>query len=540
MRSSAKSLRSMLRSGVNWESVRVLVADGSESVRRQFQEAFDRMEVPCRTAADGAEVHQIIDRRGGFDIYFLDLYTPAINGVRLAEWIRERRERCAVVLTSSGIWENLQDAVLRSGADTGLIKPILSSALVDCMNECLGNTSASQALDSTDEFAGKALLLAEDIEINREIVLTLLQDTGLAIDCAENGLEAVALMEAHPDKYDMVFMDMQMPCMDGLEATRRIRALPASWCREIPIIAMTANVFKDDVESCLRAGMNGHIGKPIDLGDMMGKLRKYLLSAESAPPRSLMQGQGEFTLARKETRSAGGLAEGTKVSIDIRIFDEQGKRGVVSLSSVVEEIYPGGFFLVRMPMRNNACYLLPRDEMFLVYFTADTEASGGDMFVIPARFVERVERAHSVCAKLEPLGKIERSQRRDCYRLPLSIDVSLKRVRGEDILSADARMINFSDGGMLIATDAEIDIGESMVLDFDIGNHETVKGVVLRKEKVEFGRPRFRAAIEFNDADKSQKERFYRFITEKQMEKASAVKGSERAASPPRYDISAV
>ncbi len=538
MSSSAKSLRSMLRPGIDWENVRVLVADGSEAVRRQFQEAFKRMEVQCETAADGTAVRDIIDKQGGFDVYFIDLYTHAINGVRLTEWIRSRGERCAVILISATSWENLQDAVLRSGADKGLTKPILSSALVDCMNECLGNPNTNHARDNTDEFAGKFLLLAEDIAINREIVLTLLADTGLNIDCAENGKEALALLEANPDKYDMVFMDMQMPCMDGLEATRRMRALPSPWCKEIPIIAMTANVFKDDIEHCLDAGMNGHIGKPIDLDDMMGTLRKYLLNAEQSKISARWEGQAEFTLPREEDQLEVKVTEGTKVSIDIRAFDARGKRGVISLPSVVEEVFSDGFFLVQMPMRDNAYYLLPRDEMFLIYFTTDNGISGSDMFAVPARYVEKVERDSAAYAKLELLGKVERSQRRDCYRLPLSIDVLLTRAHSSDMQPVTVRMVNFSDGGMLIAADMSLDIGEKVTLEFDIDNHETVNGVVLRTERAEFGRPRFRAAIEFDGADKAQKERFYRFITEKQMERSAAMKEGDYSASLPQYDVS--
>ena len=127
-----------------------------------------------------------------------------------------------------------------------------------------------------NEFTGKYLLLAEDIEINREIIQSLLEDTGLVIDCAENGQEAVVAVEAEPNRYDIVFMDMQMPIMDGLEATRGIRALPFERCKEIPIIAMTANVFKEDIDNCLAAGMNDHIGKPINVEKIYTKLRKYI------------------------------------------------------------------------------------------------------------------------------------------------------------------------------------------------------------------------------------------------------------------------
>ncbi len=339
----------------------------------------------------------------------------------------------------------------------------------------------------------------------------------------ENGGEALALMEAQPDKYDMVFMDMQMPVMDGLEATRRIRAIPEQWCKEIPIIAMTANVFKDDIDNCLKAGMNDHIGKPINFDEMIWKLRKYLLSVEYNRQDSI---QAELALVGADEERAVKLTEGTKVSVDLRVFDEQGKRGSLSLPTVVSEIYPDGYFVVEMPKYRGDYYPLPRDEMFLVYFTADIEKELSEMFVIPARCVEKIERDGVAYAKLEPLGKIERSQRRDCYRLPLSLAVEVRQMLELEIgdQPADAKMINFSDGGMLIATDVDLMPGDSVSLDFSIGERETVGGVVLRKEKVEYGRPRFKVAIAFNNASKDQKDRFYNFIMAKQIEKASAMK----------------
>ncbi|MCL2174818.1 MAG: ATP-binding protein [Treponema sp.] len=121
------------------------------------------------------------------------------------------------------------------------------------------------------EFNGKKLLIAEDIEINREIIISLLENSGLIIDVAENGKEALDKASVK-GAYDLILMDMQMPEMDGLEATRQIRAFDS----KIPIIAMTANVFKEDVENCLAAGMNDHIGKPIDLDTVIEKLKKFL------------------------------------------------------------------------------------------------------------------------------------------------------------------------------------------------------------------------------------------------------------------------
>ncbi len=532
MPNTAKNLRSLLRPGVNWDSVRVLVVDSAASVRRQFRETFERLGVECVTVEDGVAAHDAIEEHADFDVYFIDVHAAGVNNVMmLPAWIRSRGERSAIILTSDSDWEGLQEAVLRSGADKGLIKPILSSALIDCMNECLGNPDTNQALDNNNEFAGKTLLLAEDIDINREIVVSLLADTGLQIDCAENGRDALTLMEANPNKYDMVFMDMQMPIMDGLEATRQIRALSAPWSKEMPIIAMTANVFKDDVANCMNAGMNDHMGKPIDFEEMMGKLRKYLLDDEYAQHRLRYESRSALALLRGDDRYIAKLTEGTKVSVDIRVLNDQGKRGVISLPSIVEEVYSDGFFLVQMPKHQSGYYPLPRDEMFLVYFTVEAEKSAADMFVIPARFIEKIEREDSVYAKLEPLGKIERSQRRDCYRLPLSIEVTLRRAYGKDALATNARMINFSDGGMLISTDINLVQGENVTLDFSIGEHETVGGNVLRVERTEYARPRYRAAIAFNNATIDQKERFYRFIMDKQVEKAAAMRDGFTAQS---------
>ncbi|MDR0325690.1 MAG: response regulator [Oscillospiraceae bacterium] len=145
-----------------------------------------------------------------------------------------------------------------------------------------GDGGSENAETDTDgaaggEFAGKRLLLAEDIEINRDILIALLEDTSISIDCAENGQEALDMVASDPKGYDIVLMDIQMPKMDGLEATRRIRDLPALSGAKLPIIAVTANVFKDDIEACLAAGMDDHVGKPVDMDKLLDKMRHYML-----------------------------------------------------------------------------------------------------------------------------------------------------------------------------------------------------------------------------------------------------------------------
>jgi CheY-like chemotaxis protein len=125
---------------------------------------------------------------------------------------------------------------------------------------------------------GKTALLVEDVEINREIVMAMLEDTGLQIVCAENGSEALELFTACPKKFDVILMDINMPGMDGAEATRRIRALDTPESMRVPIIAMTANVLTSEVETYFSAGMTGHIGKPMDPEKLLSTLNEYLNS----------------------------------------------------------------------------------------------------------------------------------------------------------------------------------------------------------------------------------------------------------------------
>jgi CheY-like chemotaxis protein len=173
----------------------------------------------------------------------------------------------------------IADNAKEAGVDKFLSKPLFPSSIAEIINECLGmdsqQTNEEQA-GIAGIFAGRRILLAEDVEINREIVEALLEPTQLRMDFAENGRDAVRMFSEAPDKYDMIFMDVQMPEMDGYEATRRIRALDVPNARTIPIIAMTANVFREDVERCLEAGMNSHLGKPVEFNDMIESLRAYL------------------------------------------------------------------------------------------------------------------------------------------------------------------------------------------------------------------------------------------------------------------------
>jgi CheY-like chemotaxis protein len=183
-------------------------------------------------------------------------------------------------MISAADWNEVAEEAKEAGVAEFLSKPLFSFAIAEVINEHLSvdkrQTEKEQAAEIEGIFAGRRILLVEDVEINREIVMCLLEPTQLEVDCAENGIEAVRMFTAAPHKYDMIFMDIQMPEMDGYEATRRIRALDVPEAKTVPIVAMTANVFREDVEKCLNAGMNDHVGKPIDFEEVLNHLRSYL------------------------------------------------------------------------------------------------------------------------------------------------------------------------------------------------------------------------------------------------------------------------
>jgi CheY-like chemotaxis protein len=185
-----------------------------------------------------------------------------------------------IAMISSADRTLYEDDERRAGVTGFLSKPIFPFAVAQCVHECLGDSeelsTEGDIVAKADDFSAYRILLAEDVEINREIVSALLEPTGVVVDCAENGAAALEMFGASPDVYDMIFMDVQMPEMDGYEATRRIRALDTARAESVPIIAMTANVFREDVEKCLEAGMNDHLGKPIDFDEVIGMLRNYL------------------------------------------------------------------------------------------------------------------------------------------------------------------------------------------------------------------------------------------------------------------------
>jgi CheY-like chemotaxis protein len=257
-----------------------MAVDDDPDILTYFLDLAQGFGIHCDVAISGAKALELVDQHGGYHIYFIDWKMPIMGGIELVREIKTRvTENSIVIMISAAEWSGIADKAREAGVDKFLSKPLFPSTIAEVINECLGvdkeQEERAHDADISGIFAGMRILLVEDVDINREIVLTLLEPTKLDIDCAENGQEAVRMFSEMPYKYDMIFMDIQMPVMDGYEATRKIRALNVQTAKKIPIVAMTANVFREDVERCLEAGMDGHVCKPIDFEEVLAKLRSY-------------------------------------------------------------------------------------------------------------------------------------------------------------------------------------------------------------------------------------------------------------------------
>jgi len=266
--------------GVNWGNIRLFAVDDEQEIRRFFTDVSESLGIFCAIANSGEDAVEKLALDNNYDVFCIDYKLPGMDGLELTRYIREHVKReCIVLLFSAGDWSVIESEALSAGVDKFLPKPLFQSSIVDLVNECFGSKSIKDtdaAVTAGADYAGRTILLVEDIEINREIIIALLEPTNMTVHCAENGVAAVRMFESDPYKYDLVFMDLQMPEMDGYEATRRIRAMDMPCAKEIPIIAMTANVFREDIKRCIEAGMNAHVGKPISIDDVLKVIKKYV------------------------------------------------------------------------------------------------------------------------------------------------------------------------------------------------------------------------------------------------------------------------
>ncbi len=265
---------------------RVLLLSGSEKAAANACRMLSDLHVEADWAKDAQDVvDHINDALFADQEYFALLTAEQVPGVDLMAFLPEVRQRMGqdfpILLLSENDWSQTEYMFTRAGVDGFIPLPLFRSRLAEGLYAYTPEGRVQQGPlplgSQRRDFSRRHILLVEDNELNREIALELLSQSGLSIDTAENGREAVDRFAASaPYSYDMILMDIQMPIMNGLDATRAIRAMERTDAGQVPIIAMTANAFVEDVQASLDAGMVAHISKPLDMDKVFSTMELFL------------------------------------------------------------------------------------------------------------------------------------------------------------------------------------------------------------------------------------------------------------------------
>ena len=209
--------------------------------------------------------------------YIIDWRLPDMNGIEVTRQIRSLNDDTPIIILTAYDWTDIEVEARDAGVTAFCAKPLFLSELRRVLAEPFRMEEQAEPTEKAAEFAGKRLLVVEDNALNREIAVTMLEEAGFAVDTAENGKLAVdKVRESAPGYYDLVLMDIQMPVMNGYEATRAIRALPDAEKAALPIVAITANAFDEDRQNAAKAGMNGHLSKPFDMQQLLAMIEEVL------------------------------------------------------------------------------------------------------------------------------------------------------------------------------------------------------------------------------------------------------------------------
>lgn len=261
---------------------RVLLIDEDPMTRESGRRALLSLGVNAECAGDVGEADAMILKRQrngqGYTLILIGWDQSQPAGLETAKQIRNTLSADgARLILFTYDWNEIKDEALSAGIDGFIEKPLFCSVLRDCLNEYAEGKVKLKHSKMVCDFSGKTFLLAEDNELNREIALELLGNMGARLETAANGREALKqFQEQKPGYYDLILMDIQMPVMDGYEAARGIRALPREDSKTVPIIAMTADAFVEDIENAVSAGMNGHMAKPLDFETLACEISRYL------------------------------------------------------------------------------------------------------------------------------------------------------------------------------------------------------------------------------------------------------------------------
>lgn len=254
------------------DKIRVLIVDDEEEVCVHASLLLKRMGIVAQCANSGDEavrtVLEAYEMGKGYDVCIVDWQMPGMDGIEVTGKIRKKLGTdTPIIIISAYDWSEIEEEARWSGVNAFLAKPMFESTLYDILVSTTGSNHSIKKLEAPEnDYIGKRILLVEDNVLNMEIAVELLNMMGVETECAINGQEAVSKFEtSSAGYYDAIFMDVQMPVMDGYTATREIRASTHPNAKTIPIVAMTANTFIEDIDASYAAGMNGHIAKPVDV-----------------------------------------------------------------------------------------------------------------------------------------------------------------------------------------------------------------------------------------------------------------------------------
>ncbi|MBR4092201.1 MAG: response regulator, partial [Mogibacterium sp.] len=259
----------------------VLVIDDDPIACEHAQLVLGQVGVECEKALSGAEGLQMVKvrhaRREPYNLILVDWRMPDMDGMETTRQIRAAvgTETPVIILTSYN-WDEIEDEAKAAGVDTFVAKPLFAGTVLDEFREAFKRKNPKLERETAD-LRSRRVLLAEDVTVNAEIMIMVLSMREMQVDHAENGRIAVEMFEGHEEGYyDAVLMDLRMPEMDGLEATRRIRAMNRRDAKSIPIIALTANAFDEDVQQSMQAGLNAHLSKPVEPDILFETLEELL------------------------------------------------------------------------------------------------------------------------------------------------------------------------------------------------------------------------------------------------------------------------